>query len=110
MIERYTLPEMGRIWSEAHKYELWFRAELLVLEAHGLPAAPDGRPSGRPRGGHRPDAGQTWDNQTSFRDSLLAEGKGRNMPIDEAALDRAFRAENYVARLGNVFEHLRRLT
>ena len=34
MIERYTLPEMGRVWSEAHKYELWARVELLVLEAH----------------------------------------------------------------------------
>src|ERR1700687_5406766 len=33
MIERYTLPEMGRIWSEAHKYELWCRVEVLVLEA-----------------------------------------------------------------------------
>ncbi len=34
MIERYTRPEMGRIWSEAHKYELWCRVEVLVLEAH----------------------------------------------------------------------------
>ena len=34
MIERYTRPEMGRVWSEAHKYELWGRVELLVLEAH----------------------------------------------------------------------------
>jgi adenylosuccinate lyase len=34
MIERYTLPEMGRVWSDAHKYELWCRIELLVLEAH----------------------------------------------------------------------------
>ncbi len=34
MIERYTLPDMGRVWSEAHKYELWCRVELLVLEAH----------------------------------------------------------------------------
>jgi adenylosuccinate lyase len=34
MIERYTLPEMGRLWSEAHKYELWCRVERLVLEAH----------------------------------------------------------------------------
>src|ERR1700761_867324 len=34
MIERNTLPEMGRVWSEAHKYELWCRVELLVLEAH----------------------------------------------------------------------------
>jgi adenylosuccinate lyase len=34
MIERYTLPEMGGIWSDEHKYELWCRIELLVLEAH----------------------------------------------------------------------------
>ncbi|HTW19311.1 MAG TPA: adenylosuccinate lyase [Mycobacteriales bacterium] len=34
MIERYTLPEMGRVWSEAHKYELWCRVETVVLEAH----------------------------------------------------------------------------
>jgi adenylosuccinate lyase len=34
MIERYTLPEMGRVWSEAHKYELWCRVERIVLEAH----------------------------------------------------------------------------
>ncbi len=34
MIERYTLPEMGRIWSEAHKYELWCQVETLVLAAH----------------------------------------------------------------------------
>src|SRR5216683_3466515 len=34
MIERYTRPEMGRVWSEAHKYGLWCRVEILVLEAH----------------------------------------------------------------------------
>jgi adenylosuccinate lyase len=34
MIERYTLPEMGAVWSEAHKYALWCRIETLVLEAH----------------------------------------------------------------------------
>ncbi|MGE5131527.1 MAG: adenylosuccinate lyase [Gemmatimonadota bacterium] len=34
MISRYTLPEMGRVWSEAHKYELWCRVETLVLAAH----------------------------------------------------------------------------
>ncbi|MBS2535552.1 adenylosuccinate lyase [Catenulispora sp. NF23] len=34
MIERYTLPEMGRVWSEAHKYELWAKVETLVVEAH----------------------------------------------------------------------------
>jgi adenylosuccinate lyase len=34
MIERYTLPEMGQVWSDAHKYELWCQVETLVLEAH----------------------------------------------------------------------------
>ena len=34
MIERYTLPEMGHVWSEAHKYELWGQIEVLVLAAH----------------------------------------------------------------------------
>jgi adenylosuccinate lyase len=34
VIERYTRPEMGRVWSDAHKYELWCRVEVLVLEAH----------------------------------------------------------------------------
>ena len=34
MISRYTLPEMGHVWSEAHKYELWCRVETLVLEAN----------------------------------------------------------------------------
>src|SRR6204780_2829432 len=33
MIERYTLPEMGHVWSDAYKYELWCRVEVLVLEA-----------------------------------------------------------------------------
>jgi adenylosuccinate lyase len=34
VIGRYTLPDMGRVWSEAHKYELWCRVETIVLEAH----------------------------------------------------------------------------
>jgi adenylosuccinate lyase len=34
VIERYTLPEMGQVWSEAHKYELWGQVEVLVLAAH----------------------------------------------------------------------------
>jgi len=34
VIERYTLPEMGRVWSEAHKYALWCQVEVLALKAH----------------------------------------------------------------------------
>ncbi|MBN2281191.1 MAG: adenylosuccinate lyase [Candidatus Marinimicrobia bacterium] len=30
MIERYTLPEMGKIWSDRSKYEAWWKVELEV--------------------------------------------------------------------------------
>ena len=33
MIERYTDPEMGRIWSEQAKYESWWQVELAALGA-----------------------------------------------------------------------------
>jgi adenylosuccinate lyase len=33
VIPRYTRPEMGRIWSEEHKLELWLRVEIAVCEA-----------------------------------------------------------------------------
>ncbi len=33
MIERYTLPEMGAIWTEENKYRKWLEVELAVCEA-----------------------------------------------------------------------------
>ena len=33
MIERYTRPEMGRIWSEENKYRQWLEVELATAEA-----------------------------------------------------------------------------
>ena len=33
MIDRYTLPEMARLWSDQHKLELWKEVETLVVEA-----------------------------------------------------------------------------
>ena len=33
MIERYTLPEMGVIWSDGHKFEAWKEVEVAALEA-----------------------------------------------------------------------------
>jgi adenylosuccinate lyase len=33
MIDRYTRPAMGRIWSEESKYAAWLRVELAVCEA-----------------------------------------------------------------------------
>jgi adenylosuccinate lyase len=33
MIERYTRPEMGRIWSEENKFRQWLEVELAAVEA-----------------------------------------------------------------------------
>ncbi|TAL67678.1 MAG: adenylosuccinate lyase [Bacteroidetes bacterium] len=33
MIERYTRPEMGHIWSEENKYNIWLEIEILACEA-----------------------------------------------------------------------------
>ena len=33
MIERYSLPEMAGIWSEANKLAVWKEVETLVIEA-----------------------------------------------------------------------------
>ncbi|WP_421656010.1 adenylosuccinate lyase [Leptothermofonsia sp. ETS-13] len=33
MIERYTLPEMGEIWTEAYKLKTWLQVEIAVCEA-----------------------------------------------------------------------------
>ena len=34
MIERYTLPEMGALWSEQSKFQKWLEVELAVCEVH----------------------------------------------------------------------------
>ncbi|HEY2972822.1 MAG TPA: adenylosuccinate lyase, partial [Pyrinomonadaceae bacterium] len=34
MIERYTLPEMGALWSEESKFQKWLEVELAVCEVH----------------------------------------------------------------------------
>jgi adenylosuccinate lyase len=43
MIDRYTRPEMGRIWSLENKFEIWKRIEVLACEAQAelgvVPAA-----------------------------------------------------------------------
>ncbi len=34
MIERYTRPAMGAIWSDENKFRIWLEIELLAVEAH----------------------------------------------------------------------------
>jgi adenylosuccinate lyase len=36
MIERYTLPEMGKIWEDEFKYHTWLKIEILACEARSL--------------------------------------------------------------------------
>ena len=33
MIERYTLPEMGKIWQDDFKFKTWLKIEILACEA-----------------------------------------------------------------------------
>ena len=35
MIDRYSHPEMARIWSEEHRFEKWLEVEILAVEALG---------------------------------------------------------------------------
>jgi adenylosuccinate lyase len=34
MIDRYTLPEIGRIWSDENRFTIWLKIEILVCEIH----------------------------------------------------------------------------
>src|SRR3989339_1995535 len=36
MIERYTLPEMGKIFEDEFKYSTWLKIEILASEARAL--------------------------------------------------------------------------
>ena len=35
MIDRYTRPEMGAIWTEENRYKAWLEVEILHVK-HGL--------------------------------------------------------------------------
>jgi adenylosuccinate lyase len=37
MIERYTLPEMGAVWSLQNKFQKWLDVELRVCEVQAQP-------------------------------------------------------------------------
>ncbi len=34
MIERYTLPEIGKVWTDQNKYSIWLKIEILATEAN----------------------------------------------------------------------------
>ena len=54
MIDRYSTPEMKRLWSEANKYQTWLVVELAAIEAwEGLGDVPQGTSSKNSRAFNR---------------------------------------------------------
>ena len=51
MLERYTLPEMKRLWSPEHRFQKWLELEVLACEAWAE-SGPD------PAGGGAGDSGE----------------------------------------------------
>ncbi len=39
VIERYTLPEMGQLWTETYKFKTWLQVEIAVCEAQSQAVA-----------------------------------------------------------------------
>ena len=72
MIERYTRPEMGRIWSEESKYAAWLRVELAVCEAFARRGRIPAEAMGRIRARARVDIGRILDIQQRVKHEMIA--------------------------------------
>ena len=72
MIERYTRPEMGRIWSEESKYAAWLRVELAVCEAFSRRGRIPAEAMGRIRARARVDIGRILDIQQRVKHEMIA--------------------------------------
>ena len=72
MIERYTRPEMGGVWSDARKFSTWLEVETVVCEeAESLGLCPPG--TGRKvREGARFDAGRICQIEERVRHDVIA--------------------------------------
>ena len=33
MIERYTLPDIGKVWEDENKFSIWLKIEIFACEA-----------------------------------------------------------------------------
>ncbi len=50
MIDRYTLPEMGALWSEETKFQKWLEVEIAICEVHAEMGTIPGEALGSPNG------------------------------------------------------------
>ena len=71
MIERYTRPAMGSIWSEAAKYQAWLRVEVAVCEAYARRGRIPAEAMARIRAA-RVDIGRILDIQRRVKHEMIA--------------------------------------
>ena len=72
MIDRYTRPEMGRVWSQAEKYSAWLRVELAVCEAYARRGHIPADALARIKAGARVDAGRIDAIEARVRHDVIA--------------------------------------
>jgi adenylosuccinate lyase len=72
VIERYTRPVMGRLWSEEHKFNTWLRVELAVCEAYARRGQIPAEAMARIRAGARVDIARILEIQQRVKHELIA--------------------------------------
>lgn len=72
MIERYSRPEMARIWSREAKYEAWLRVELAVCEVYGRRGLIPADALGRIKAGARVSAERIDEIENTTRHDVIA--------------------------------------
>ncbi|MDP8246985.1 MAG: adenylosuccinate lyase [Candidatus Tritonobacter lacicola] len=72
MIERYTRPGMGKLWSDEEKFRRWLRIEILVCEALCAGGEMDRDACGRIKSGAKFDAGRVAEIEAKTRHDVFA--------------------------------------
>jgi adenylosuccinate lyase len=72
VIERYTRPAIGSIWSEQAKYEAWLRVELAVCEAYARRGRIPADAMARIRAEARVDIGRILEIQRRVKHEMIA--------------------------------------
>ncbi len=72
MIERYTRPAMGRLWSDEGKYATWLRVELAVCEAYARRGRIPPDALARIRAGARVDLPRIQELQVRVKHEMIA--------------------------------------
>jgi adenylosuccinate lyase len=72
MIERYSRPEMARLWSQDAKYEAWLKVELAVCEVYAKRGVIPSDALGRIRATARVDAARIDEIEAKTRHDVIA--------------------------------------